>query len=96
MPEEHKKTLNEFEKLTLSGNIDVELLKIYKSIVIKADVLLGIFKREKGKRGEFTYKKLPPANLEPAKESVEHAEIFLKNINLIIQSKHQEKQNKQS
>ena len=37
-PEEHKKTLDEFEKFALSGEIDLELLKIYKSIFIKADV----------------------------------------------------------
>lgn len=84
-PEEHSKTLGEFEKLVNSGEIDVELLKIYKSIVIKADELLGIFKMEKSKRGKFTYKKLPQANLEPARESVINAEKFFKNINLIIQ-----------
>ena len=83
-PEEHKKTLEEFEKLVLSGEIDVELLKIYKSIVIKADELLGIFRKEKSKRGNFAYKKLPQANLEPAKESLANAEKFFKNINLII------------
>ncbi|MEK6951812.1 MAG: hypothetical protein AABX29_02245 [Nanoarchaeota archaeon] len=86
-PDEHKKTLEEFEKLTLSGEIDVELLKIYKSIVIKADELLGIFRKEKSKRGKFTYKTLPQANLEPARESLENAEKFFKNINLICKEK---------
>jgi|TARA_Y100000310_G_C20602728_1_gene773905 uncharacterized protein (UPF0332 family) len=86
-PEEHRKTLNEFEKLTLSGEIDFELLKIYKEIVIKADELLGIFRKEKSKRGIFTYKKLPHANLEPAKESLNNAEKFFKNINLMLQNK---------
>jgi len=86
-PEEHKKTFEEFKKLALSGVIDVELLKIYKSIVVKADELLGIFKKEKSKRGSFTYKKLPQANLEPARESLIHAEKFFKNINLIILNK---------
>lgn len=84
-PEEHNKTLEEFEKLVDSGEIDVELLKIYRSIVIKADELIGIFRKEKSKRGKFTYKKLPQANLEPAKESVINAKKFLKNIHLIIQ-----------
>lgn len=83
-PEEHKKTLDEFERIALSGEIDTELLRIYKSIVVKADELLGIFKREKSKRGKFTYRKLPQANLEPAKESLENAEKFFRNINLII------------
>ncbi len=83
-PEEHKRTLNEFEKLVLSGEIDMQLLIIYKTIVVRAEELLGIFVKEKSKRGRFTYKKLPQTNLEPAKESLENAEKFLKNINLII------------
>ncbi len=85
-PEEHKKTLEEFEKLAISGEIDMELLKIYQSIVIKADELLGIFRKEKSKRGKFTYRTLPQANLEPAKESLDNAEKFYKNINLMIRS----------
>lgn len=89
-PEEHRKTLDEFEKLTLSGEIDFELLKIYKEIVIKADELLGIFRKEKSKRGRFTYKKLPQANLEPAKESLTNAEKFFKNINLMLQNKEEQ------
>lgn len=85
-PEEHRKTLDEFEKLTISGEIDFELLKIYREIVVKADELLGIFRKEKSKRGKFTYKKLPQANLEPAKESLNNAEKFFKNINLMVHS----------
>lgn len=84
IPNEHKKTLDEFEKLAVSGQIDIELLKIYKEIVVKAEELLGIFAKEKSKRGKFTYKTLPQANLEPAKESLENAEKFYKNINLIV------------
>ncbi len=90
-PEEHKKTLDEFEKLALSGEIDLDLLKIYKSIVIKAEALLGIFVKEKSKRGSFTYKKLPQANFEPAEESLKNAEIFFKNINLIIRNSQDER-----
>lgn len=85
-PEEHKKTLGEFEKLVLSSEIDLELLSIYRSIIVKADELLGIFRKEKSKRGKFTYRKLPQANLEPAKESMDNAEKFFKNINLIIRN----------
>ena len=86
-PEEHRKTLEEFEKLAFSGKIDTELIQIYKTIAIKADELLGIFRKEKSKRGKFTYKKLPQANLEPAIESLENAEVFFKNINLLLRSK---------
>ena len=79
-PEEHRKTLEEFEKLVKSGELDVELLKIYKRIFIKAETLLAILRTEKKKRGVYTYKKLPEANKEPARESMNNAEIFLKNI----------------
>ena|SRR3989338_1163204 len=85
-PEEHKKTLDEFEKLVLAGIIDAELLRIYKSIVVRADELLGIFRKEKRKRGKFTYQKLPQANMQPAKESMDNAEKFYRNISLVIKS----------
>ena len=83
-PEEHKKTLNAFEKLCGTGEIDVALLRIYHSAVVKADELLGIFKKEKSKRGKFTYQKLPQANLVPAEESLHNAEKFLREINLLL------------
>ena len=79
-PEEHKKTYEEFKRLVFQGIIDKELLKIYDDIIIKADTLLGIFKAEKKKRGEFTYQKLSQANLEPANKSLENAKTFLKHI----------------
>jgi len=82
-PEEHKKTFEEFKKLVEKGIIDVELLKIYEEMLIKADSLLHIFKHEKNKRGKFTYRKLPQANLEPAKESLGNAEYFFKHINML-------------
>lgn len=91
MPDEHKKTLDEFKKLADTGVIDKELLKIYNEIVIKADDLIGIFKTEKSKRGKFTYKKLPQANLEPAKESLDNAEKFFKHINLIIRKNYEKR-----
>lgn len=79
-PEEHKKTYRVFKKLVFRGIVDKELLKIYDDIIVKADTLLGIFKAEKQKRGEFTYQKLSQANLKPATESLENAKIFLKHI----------------
>lgn len=84
-PEVHKKTLEAFEKdLVNTGKLDMELLKIYQKMVIKADALLGIFSIEKRKRGEFTYQKLPQANEEPAQESLNNASFFFKNINKIL------------
>lgn len=85
-PEEHKKTYYEFKKLVSEGIVDIELLKIYEDIIVKADTLLGIFKTEKKKRGEFTYKKLSRANLEPAKESLENAKTFFKHIKKLCEN----------
>ncbi len=84
-PEVHKKTLEAFEKYLVStGKLDIELLKIYQKMVIRADALLGIFSLEKRKRGEFTYQKLPQANKEPAQKSLNNASFFFKNINKIL------------
>ncbi len=79
-PEEHKKTFEEFKNLVEKGVIDFELLRLYEKIIIKADTLIGIFNKEKGKRGRFTYRKLSQANYEPAKESLENAKTFFKHI----------------
>ena len=79
-PEEHKKTYNEFRRLVSEGTMDKELLRLYEEVLVKAEELLGIFKVEKKKRGEFTYQRIAQANLEPAKESLENAKTFLKHI----------------
>ena len=84
-PEVHKKTLEAFENhLVRTGKLDVDLLSIYKKMIVRAEELLGIFSKEKGKRGRFTYQKLPQANKEPAKESLDNASLFFKNINKIL------------
>ena len=80
VPEEHKKTYNEFKKLVSQGIVDKELLRLYEEVLVKAEELLGIFKIEKKKRGEFTYQRIAQANLEPTKESLENAKTFLKHI----------------
>jgi len=79
-PEEHKKTFEAFKKFVENGEIDVELLTIYQEALIRADYLLGIFKEEKKKRGEFTYRTIPQANMPPAKESIDRAKTFFKHI----------------
>lgn len=84
-PEVHKKTLEAFEKyLVNTGKLDIDLLNIYKKMIVRADALLGIFFSEKRKRGEFTYQKLPQANKEPAQESMDNASFFFKNISKIL------------
>lgn len=79
-PEEHKKTFEEFSRFVDKGTVDLELLKIYRNMLIKADTLLHIFELEKGKRGKFTYRRIPQANQEPAEESIRNAKIFFNNI----------------
>ncbi len=79
-PEVHKKTFNVFKKLVIRGVVNKELLKIYEEVLIRAETLLGIFKTEKGKRGEFTYQKIAQANKEPANQSLENAKTFFSNI----------------
>ena len=79
-PNEHKNTYNQFKKFVSQGVVDKELLILYEDVLVKADYLLGIFKIEKKKRGEFTYQRIAQANLEPAKESLENTKTFLKHI----------------
>jgi uncharacterized protein (UPF0332 family) len=83
-PEEHRKTYEEFEKLVLKGVVDVQLLKIYRTMAVRADELLGIFMAEKKKRGHFTYERLPQANMAPAEESIGNAEKFFRNAYLMV------------
>ncbi len=83
-PEEHKKAFEEFKKFVESGELDVELLRIYQEALVRAEYLLGIFKEEKKKRGEFTYKTMPQANKGPAKESIDHAKSFYKHLLAIL------------
>jgi uncharacterized protein (UPF0332 family) len=85
LPDVHKKTFSAFkENLADTGILDVKLLEIYKKIVIRADTLLGIFKDEKWKRGNFTYATIPQANKEPAEDSLNNAKVFVSNINKVI------------
>jgi uncharacterized protein (UPF0332 family) len=79
-PEEHKKTFDEFSKLVEKGTVDIELLRIYQNMLMKADALLSIFELEKGKRGKFTYRRIPQANQEPARESITNAQTFFNRI----------------
>jgi len=86
-PEEHRKTFEEFSKLVDKGIVDIELLKIYQNMLIKADTLLHIFELEKGKRGKFTYRRIPQANQEPAQESINNAKTFFNSIYRLCERK---------
>ena len=85
-PEVHKKTFESFKKEFVdTGILDLKLLNLYKELIIRADTLLEIFKDEKWKRGNFTYKTIPQANKEPAEESIKNATTFVTNITKIIE-----------
>ena len=86
MPDVHKKTYEAFEEYFVkTGILDMELLKIYQKMIIRADELLQIFKDEKWKRGHFTYQTIPQANKEPAEQSIQNALTFIKNIKLVLE-----------
>lgn len=85
LPDVHSKTFDEFKKNFVdTGELDVELLKIYKELVIRAEELLGIFAHEKWKRGHFTYRTVAQANVQPAKDSLDNAKKFVAHINMVI------------
>jgi len=70
-PEVHKKTFYAFKKEFVdSGLLNNDLISIYESLLIKSSELLGIFKKEKWKRGHFTYHAIAQANIPPARESL--------------------------
>lgn len=83
-PKEHKKAFEAFKTFVESGELDVELLKIYQEALVRAEYLLGIFKEEKRKRGNFTYRTMPQANKDPAEESIARAKTFFKHIMTLI------------
>ncbi len=80
-PDVHKKTFEKFKEIFVdSGKLDMELLQIYKKMIVRADELLHILAQEKWKRGHFTYHTIAQANIEPAKESLLHTKKFLTHI----------------
>jgi len=83
---QHQKVHFEFRKLVQKGILSKELLEIYEEAKIKAELLLEILDKEKTKRTEFTYEKLPQANMSPAEDSIENATIFVSNMKAFIQN----------
>lgn len=80
-PEVHKKTYDLFKKHFVdTGILDLELLRIYSKMIVRADELLKIFKDEKKKRGHFTYETIPQANKAPADDSLKNARFFVSHV----------------
>ena len=78
-PNIHQATYETFEKeFITTGILDASIFLLYKSLIIRAEELLTIYKHEKKKRGDYTYNILPQANKVPAEESIQHAKSFLK------------------
>ena len=48
--------------LVKTGKLDIELLKIYQKMIVRADALLEIFSMEKRKRGEVEFLSLTSAS----------------------------------
>lgn len=86
-PKVHKKTYAEFAKFVDSGELDMELLRIYEDVMGKSEVLLDIFFTEKRKRGIFTYNVKSEANLSYARDSVNNARKFVSTITAILEGK---------
>lgn len=57
---------------------------MYEEVKIKAEYLLDILEKERKRRTEFTYQKLPQANQEPSKESLENAKILIKYLGRVV------------
>src|SRR3989338_833260 len=84
-PEVHKKTYDEFKRIFVdTGALDAKLLLIYRELIIRAEALLGLYREEKKKRGDFTYNTIPQANKEPAGYSIQNAKTFFKHCNTYL------------
>ncbi|MDD5651108.1 MAG: hypothetical protein PHF86_11945 [Candidatus Nanoarchaeia archaeon] len=77
----HNKAYDKFKKTFVdSGKLDIHILEVYETALVRAEDLLQIMKDEKIKRGKFTYKTLPQANKDPAEESINNATLFVSHI----------------
>jgi uncharacterized protein (UPF0332 family) len=87
-PEVHRKTYDRFKEIFVdTGVLDVELLKIYDTMLVRADELLSLFKEEKWKRGHFTYQTIAQANVPFVEESLKNARKFVENVLEIVSKK---------
>jgi len=84
----HYATLIAFAKhFIINDELAEELFLIYEDSEKKAHELLEIYEQEKEKRGLFQYHRLSRHNIEPAKESLEHAKKFLNAVKEVLSKK---------
>ena len=84
----HRATLYAFCKnFIINKELEDELFFIYEEAEEKALELFASLAEEKKKRGFSAYERLSRMNIEPAKESLEHAQEFLKVIRNILANK---------
>ena len=84
----HNATLIAFAKhFIINNELAEELFLVYENSEAKAAELLDIFEEEKQKRGLFQYHRLSRHNLEPAKESVDNARLFLQAVQEVLKKK---------
>lgn len=81
----HKATLYAFGKnFIITKELEDELFMMYEEAEQKALELFSSLAEEKQKRGFSAYERLSKMNIDPAKESLEHAQEFLKAIGEVL------------
>ncbi len=86
--ETHKSTLYALGKyFIINKELEEELFLMYEEAEQKALEVFSSLAEEKQKRGFSAYERLSKMNIEPAKESLEHAQEFLKVIGDVLAKK---------
>lgn len=84
----HKATLYAFAKhFILNKELEEELFVMYEEAEQKALKLFSSLAEEKRKRGFTAYERLSRMNIEPARESIENAQEFLKVVGELLSKK---------
>lgn len=68
----------------INKELEDRLFFLYEDAEKRAEELFSTLLEEKKKRGNFTYERLPKANKQPAKESIENAVQFIRDIESIL------------
>ena len=81
----HEATIYALAKyFIINKKLEDNLFFLYEDAEKRAEELFTTLSEEKKKRGRFTYERLPKANKQPAKESIENAAQFIRDIESIL------------